>query len=274
MPNHHSFARDIRLSRLFRHNDHKLMIVPMDHSVADGPIANATGLNKLVGRMSVNDVDAVVLHKGRLRHVDHAWFAGMSLIVHLSASTAHASDPDGKYLVADVEEALRLGADAVSVHVNLGSDDERTQIADMAKVADACDRWNLPLLAMIYPRGPRVSDPRDPAMVKHATSLAADMGVDIVKTVHVGDVDRMHDIVDSCPIPIIVAGGPKTAETGVLLGYVDEVMSAGVSGVAMGRNIFQAEDPGGTAKLVAERVHAPFSSDLPAPGARIAVAAS
>ncbi|MDR7301965.1 2-amino-3,7-dideoxy-D-threo-hept-6-ulosonate synthase [Haloactinomyces albus] len=267
-----SFARDLRVRRLFRRSDDNLMIVPLDHSMADGPITTGTGLDRLVGQMAHNDVDAVVLHKGRIRHVDHGWFAHTSLIVHLSASTAHASDPDSKYLVAGVEESLRLGADAVSVHVNLGSDDERTQIADMAAVAEACDRWNLPLLAMIYPRGPRVVDPRDPDMVAHAASLAADLGVDIVKTMHVGSADKMAEIVDSCPIPIVVAGGPKAATTGHMLSYIDEVMSSGIAGVAMGRNIFQADDPGSMAKLVADRVHSATPSSVSSHNGKLTVA--
>src|SRR5690606_27266372 len=149
-----SFARRVRMNRLYRTAAQRLMIVPMDHSVTDGPIVS-NDLNRLVGQLARNGVDAVVLHKGSVRYIDPDNFTRTSLILHLSASTRHAPDPDAKYLVSSVEEALRYGADAVSVHVNLGSAEERRQIADMAAVADACDRWNMPLLAMVYPRGPR-----------------------------------------------------------------------------------------------------------------------
>src|SRR5918998_892762 len=110
-----SFARRLRVQRLFRRGDGRLLVVPLDHSITDGPLG--CDLNALLGEISGTGVDAVVLHKGSLRHVDHMYFADMSLIVHLSASTKRAPDPNAKYLVADVDEALQMGADAVSVHV-------------------------------------------------------------------------------------------------------------------------------------------------------------
>lgn len=250
-----SFARRVRLGRLYRHGDERLLIVPLDHSITGGPITAGDQLDRLVGQLTTNGVDAVVLHKGTLRRIDHDWFTRASLIVHLSASTVHASDPNAKYLVASVEESLRLGADAVSVHVNLGARDEMRQIADLAAVSDACDRWNVPLLAMMYPRGPKIDNPQDPALVAHAVTLAADLGADIAKTVYVGDVGEMADVIRACPIPVVVAGGPRLDTTGHVLSYVDDALRADAAGVAMGRNIFQASDPAAMAQQVASRIH-------------------
>jgi 2-amino-4,5-dihydroxy-6-oxo-7-(phosphooxy)heptanoate synthase len=250
-----SFGRGVRVGRLYRHGGGRLLVVPLDHSVTDGPIAGGGQLDQLVGQLAGNGVDALVLHKGSLRRIDHRWFTQTSLIVHLSASTIHAADPNAKYLVASVEESLRLGADAVSVHVNLGSHDEMRQISDLAAVSDACDRWNVPLLAMMYPRGPNIGNPRDPGVVAHAVTLAADLGADIAKTVYVGDVAEMADVIRACSIPIVVAGGPRLGAPSQVLTYVEEVLRAGAAGVAMGRNIFQAQDPPAMARQVANRVH-------------------
>jgi 2-amino-4,5-dihydroxy-6-oxo-7-(phosphonooxy)heptanoate synthase len=249
------FARRVRLHRLYRHADHRLFVVPLDHSVTDGPVTGGRRVNALVGRLAASGVDAVVLHKGSLRYVEHRWFSRMSLVVHLSGSTSLAPDPDAKYLVATVEEAMRQGADSVSVHVNLGSREEAQQVADLARVADACDRWNVPLLAMMYPRGPKIDDPRRPELVAHAATLAADLGADIVKTVYPGSVDEMADVTRDCPVPLVVAGGPRQPSTERLLSYVDDAMRGGAAGVAIGRNIFNAEDPGGLASQVASLVH-------------------
>ncbi|GAA2814355.1 2-amino-3,7-dideoxy-D-threo-hept-6-ulosonate synthase [Streptomyces showdoensis] len=248
-------ARSLRLRRLFRHRDQRLMVVPLDHSIADGPLTARGGLDALVGQLVGNGVDAVVLHKGSLRHVRTDRFTGMSLIMHLSASTAHAPDPDAKYLVTGVEEALRQGADAVSVHVNLGSRDERQQIADLGAVADVCDRWNVPLLAMMYPRGPKISNPRDPELVVHTATLAADLGADIVKTLYTGSSDEMADIVEACPIPVIVAGGVRVDAEDQVLDFVGDAIRGGAAGVAMGRNVFQAPDPGAMARKISQIVH-------------------
>lgn len=258
------FARQLRLRRLYRHADQRLLVVPLDHSVTDGPVTGGRRVNRLIGRLAGNGVDAVVLHKGSLRYVDHRWFADTSLIVHLSASTTRAPDPDAKYLVGTVEEALRLGADAVSVHVNLGSTGEARQVADLAAVAEACDRWSLPLLAMMYPRGPRIDNPRDPELVAHAVTLAADLGADVVKTVYVGSVDEMADLTAAAPVPVIVAGGPRVGDTAALLSYVDDVMRGGGSGVAMGRNVFQADDPGALVRKLSTLIHGALPLSLSA----------
>jgi 2-amino-4,5-dihydroxy-6-oxo-7-(phosphonooxy)heptanoate synthase len=249
-----SFARSLRLRRLFRHGDGRLLVVPLDHSVTDGPLRRGD-LNGLAGELAGTGVDAVVLHKGSLRHVDHGRFSDMSLFVHLSASTRHAPDPDEKYLVAHVEEALRLGADAVSVHVNLGSDQEVRQLTDLAAVSEDCDRWNLPLLAMMYARGARIVEPRAPELVAHAASLAADLGADIVKTDYAGTPADMADVVQACPIPVIVAGGPHVEETDAVLAHVADALRGGAAGVAVGRNIFQADRPRRMATAIARLVH-------------------
>jgi 2-amino-4,5-dihydroxy-6-oxo-7-(phosphonooxy)heptanoate synthase len=244
------------MRRLFRQGDGRLLVVPLDHSVTDGPLRPGD-LDSLLGELVGTGVDAVVLHKGSLRHVDHRRFGDMSLILHLNASTRHAPDPDAKYLVAHVEESLRLGADAVSVHVNMGSRQEARQVADLAAVAEECDRWNVPLLAMVYARGPQIGDSHAPDLVAHAALLAADLGADIVKTDYVGTPEQMADVVRDCPIPVIVAGGPRSAETKAVLAGVSDALRAGVAGVAMGRNVFQADQPGRMAAAIARLVHEP-----------------
>jgi 2-amino-4,5-dihydroxy-6-oxo-7-(phosphonooxy)heptanoate synthase len=249
-----SFARRLRLRRLFRHGDGRLLVVPLDHSITNGPICRS-GLDDLVGELASAGVDAVVLHKGSLRHVDPGRFTGMSLIVHLSASTRHAPDPNAKYLVAGVAEVLRLGADAVSVHVNLGSEQEARQITDLAAVSEECDRWNVPLLAMVYARGPEIRDSRAPDLVAHAASLAADLGADVVKTEYAGTPERMTDVVRACPIPVVAAGGPRLDGPHAVLAGVSDILRGGAAGVAVGRNVFQASQPRQMAAAIARLVH-------------------
>jgi 2-amino-4,5-dihydroxy-6-oxo-7-(phosphooxy)heptanoate synthase len=249
------FSKAMRLHRLFRHGS-KLVVVPLDHSVTDGPIARrGMTIDQLIAGLAASDVDAVVLHKGSLRHISPTRFGGMSLIIHLSASSCRAPDPDAKCLVTGVEEALSLGADAVSVHVNLGSLDERRQLADLGTVAGACDRWNVPLLAMAYPRGPQIVDPRDPQLVAHAAIMAADLGADIVKTVYPGSPASMSDVTAACPVPVIVAGGSRMGSADHVLSFVTDALLGGAAGVAIGRNIFMAPDPRVMAGRVTRTVH-------------------
>lgn len=256
MPLHSHSARSLRLRRLHHHSTAGLVVAPVDHSIADGPVVTPSQpIDRLVGQLAGGGVDAVVVHKGSMRHIGPDRFADMSLIVHLNASTSQAPDPDAKYVVTAVEEAIRLGADGVSVHVNLGSRQEHQQIQDLARIADSCDRWNLPLMAMMYPRGPGIDDPRDPALLAHAVTIAADLGADLVKTVYPGSVAGMLDLTSICPIPVLVAGGPRRGSETELLRFVADALAGGAAGVAMGRNLFQAHDPEQLARRVARLVH-------------------
>jgi len=255
MATNDTYGRSIRLRRLFRDGGRRLFVVPLDHSVTDGPVVRGGGLGRLLSQVCGNGADAVILPKGSVRHIRPHWFTATSLLVHLSAGTCLAPDPDFKYLVAGVEEALRIGADGVSVHVNLGSGREAAQISDLASVGEACDRWNVPLLAMVYPRGPKIADPRNPRYVAHAVTIAADLGADIVKTVYPGSVDALAEITRGCPIPVLIAGGPADPDDDVLLARVEDAMRGGAAGVAVGRNIFGSADPAKTTRRISEIVH-------------------
>jgi 2-amino-4,5-dihydroxy-6-oxo-7-(phosphonooxy)heptanoate synthase len=252
MTHSYHFARALRLTRIFRHHPCRTVIVPLDHAVSTGvPATFHWSADPLLADLAAAGVDAIVLHKGLLRHID------------ARASTACAPDPDAKCLVTDVEEAVSLGADAVSVHVNLGSLDERRQLEDLGRVAKACDRWNVPLLAMVYPRGPTIADPHDPELVLHAAMLAANLGADLVKTEYAGSLTAMADIATACPIPLLVAGGPKLADEEEVLTFVGAAIDGGAAGVALGRNVFMSTDPRGMAARVAERVHARDDTAFP-----------
>ncbi|GAX56130.1 2-amino-3,7-dideoxy-D-threo-hept-6-ulosonate synthase [Streptomyces olivochromogenes] len=244
---------DVRLSRLSRHRAGHFLFVPMDHSVADGPITTAARFNHLVSTVVDNGADAIVVHKGRARAVDPQLLRSCGLIVHLSASTPHAPDGDAKILVGDVADAVRAGADAVSVHVNIGADTEAAQLADLGTVARACQEWNLPLLAMVYPRGPRIADPHVPALLSHVVNIAADLGATMVKTTWAVPAEGMAEVTESCPIPVLVAGGPS--DSGSLADYAATALDAGCRGLAVGRRVFESADPGAAVREVAAVVH-------------------
>ncbi len=252
-----TFAREVRLRRLIGPDGH-LFVVPLDHSVTDGSPTVDSSLDRLVGQIRLGGADAVVLHKGSLRHLAPGHFVDTRLIVHLSASTVLAPDPDEKYLVGTVEEALRLGADAVSVHVNLGSRQEAAQVRDLAAIAEACERWSLPLLAMVYVRGERWRDPGDPVVAAHAVSVAADLGADLVKIAFPGTVAALAEVVRRSPVPLLVAGGDPGHDPAAILSLVRDVQAAGALGVATGRAVFQSADPAAITRKIAELLHGRF----------------
>ncbi len=261
-------GKSVRLARLSRPGDGRFLFVPLDHSVSDGPVTTAAGFGGLVSAIADGGADGVVVHKGRARMIAPALLTRCSLVVHLSASTAHGPDINAKVLVGDVEEAVRLGADAVSVHVNIGSDTEADQLADLGAVASACDRFGMPLMAMVYPRGPRVADPTDPTLVAHVVNIAADLGVDIVKTVLAAPPERMEEVIASSPLPVVVAGGGSTDRS--LYEFAAGAMDLGCAGLAVGRRVFTSPSPEKAVRELASIIHRRELMSEPAPQTEMA----
>ena len=244
-----------RLQRIFQ-SDNKTVIVPMDHGVTTGPIKGLENMQKIIDKLLLGDVDSVLINRGIAKKVNTG---NSGLIIHLSGISVHCPDPNNKVQICSVTDAIRLGADAVSVHVNVGSKYEAKMLSIMGKVACECDDFGMPLLAMMYPRGPKIKDPHAVDVVAHTARLGAELGADIIKTNYTGDVETFKQVVDSCPVPVVIAGGPK-AETNLdILQMVKESMNAGGAGLSIGRNVFQHEEPTKMIKALSAIVHKNFS---------------
>lgn len=240
-----------RLNRIFR-SDGRTVIIPMDHGVTLGPVQGLVNMQEIVDKLAKGDVDAIVVHKGIAKTVNTG---SIGLIVHLSASTKLGPDPNRKVKVCSVEEALRMGADAVSVHINVGAPSEHEMLMKLGNIADECDNLGVPLLAMMYPRGPNVTNEYDPETVAHAARLGAELGADIIKTNYTGSVETFQRVVQGCPAPVIIAGGPKAKTERDVLEATSGSIKAGGVGVSIGRNVFQHENPTGMTKALSAIVH-------------------
>jgi len=240
-----------RLNRIFK-NDGRTVIVPMDHGVTLGPVQGLVNMKETVEKLAKGDVDAIVVHKGIAKTVNTG---SIGLIVHLSASTRLGPDPNRKVKVCSVEEALRMGADAVSLHINVGAPSEHEMLVKLGNIADECDSLGVPLLAMMYPRGPSVSSEYDPEMVAFAARIGAELGADIVKTNYTGSVETFQRVVQGCPVPVIIAGGPKGKTERDVLEAVFGSIKAGGVGVSIGRNVFQHENPTAMTRALSAIVH-------------------
>jgi fructose-bisphosphate aldolase/2-amino-3,7-dideoxy-D-threo-hept-6-ulosonate synthase len=232
--------------------DGKTVIVPMDHGVTNGPIKGLVNMQIIVNKLLEGGADAMVIHKGIANAVDTG---KAGLIVHLSGSNQFSPDPNLKVRVCSVEEALRIGADAVSVHINVGSNNESEMLEKLGSVADECDEYGVPLLAMMYPRGAKISSEHDPEAVALVARLGAELGADIIKTNYTGDVETFRKVTAGCPVPVIIAGGPKAKTDADVLRMVCDAMTAGGVGVSIGRNVFQNEDPSAMTRALSAIVH-------------------
>ncbi len=254
-----NIGKSVRIERIINRKTGRTIIIPMDHGVGAGPIQGLTDLSLMVNKVADGGANAVLGHMGLPKHGHRGYGRDVGLIIHLSASTSLGPDPNHKVLVTSVEDAIKVGADCVSVHVNVGAHNEAKMLEDLGKTASKCDEWGMPLLAMMYPRGPKVDSEHDVEYVKHAARVGAELGADIIKTNYTGDPDSFREVVKGCPIPVVVAGGPRMETEADLMQVVYDSVQSGGKGVAIGRNVFQADDPGAIVANIAKIVHEGYS---------------
>lgn len=232
--------------------DGRFLNVPMDHGITLGATDGLKDIESTVDAVTSAGADSVLTQKGVADRV-HPHKNGAGYVVHLNASTLIGPDANDKRITGTVEEAVGLGADAVSFHMNVGSDHEPAQIEDLAHVTREAHRFGVPVLAMTYARGPDV-DEHDAESLAHAVRVGEELGADVVKTAYSGSVEGFERVVEAVGCPVIAAGGrPRTDRE--MLEQVRDVMDAGAVGVSMGRSVFQHERPGAMTTAVSAVVH-------------------
>lgn len=230
-------------------------MVPLDHGISMGPIDGIEKPARPLQAAATGGATCTALHKG-LVHIAKRAVPDLPILLHVSASTDVGPDPHEKRLVASVEDARRMDCAGVSFHLNLGARTEAQMLQDAGHVTSEAAAAGLPVLGMIYPRGPAIADPHDPQLVAHAARLGAELGCDIVKVPYTGDAASFKHVVAGCPVPVIIAGGPRRTDAKSNPGaahppasfdqFLEDVANAakaGARGVSIGRNVFQHSEP-------------------------------
>jgi predicted phospho-2-dehydro-3-deoxyheptonate aldolase len=245
-------GKNRRMKRIFQQKDNRAIIVPMDHGVTIGPVFGIINMQQTIDQLVKGGVDAVLVHKGIVKRVDTP---DTGLIVMLNGISNLNPNMNNKVQVCSVQEAIRLGADAVSLHINVGAPEEDKMLSTLGKVAEECDQFGLPLLAMMYPRGPKITNEHSLEAVAHAARIGAELGADIIKTNYTGSIESFKQVTESCPVPILIAGGPKCKSVEDILQTTNDALKAGAAGLSMGRNIFQWENQTLIVKALSAMVH-------------------
>ena len=245
-----STGKTIRINRLLCNG--KMLCVPLDHGVTISDISHLAEFKDTVSTIIANGASSIVVHKGMVRFLPPLNDTG--LIVHLSASTEKYK-PVHKIIVCEVDEAISLGADAVSIHVNLGNEYEKLMLADFARISKNCQTYGIPLLVMMYIRNnENESQSGASDSVRHSIRIAAELGADIVKIDVNQSPDELKLIIKDALIPIIIAGG-KVLERNQFYTLTSELMKCGILGVSFGRNVFMSENLNETMKNLANTIY-------------------
>jgi predicted phospho-2-dehydro-3-deoxyheptonate aldolase len=236
-------GKKIRMERIMDRDTKRSLIVPLDHGVTMGPIRGIEDVKRVIIDVADGGATGVVMNKGMIAQGYRGYGRDIGLIMHLSASTILGPSPDDKVLIGSVEQAIKMGADAIGIHVTVGADTEPEMLRDLGFVSEECLDWGMPLFAMIYARGRKVKDPLDLDALKHVARLGGELGADMVTTNYTGSVETFKELVKCVSVPVLVTGGQKRRSDLDILKSVKGSIEAGGAGAAIGRNIFQHERP-------------------------------
>lgn len=248
-----SLGKSARLDRI--RTDGKIVNIPMDHGITIGAVQGLQDIERTISAVTRGGADSVLTQKGLASRV-HPHKNGKGYIVHLNASTTLGPDVDDKRKSATVAEAVRIGADAVSFHINVGSNHEPRQLEQLARITGEADRYGMPVLAMTYARGPEIDESNSDSLA-HAVRLGEELGADVVKTAYSGERDTFKKVTRAVNVPVIMAGGSPRSDKEMITN-VREAMDAGAAGVSMGRSVFQHRNPESMTRAIANVVHEDF----------------
>lgn len=228
----------LRLNRILKSENDRICIVPMDHGFTNGPILGLDTYMQTITELERGGADAVILHKGIIKKVLQSGHCfKLNVIMHLSGSAIIDGLDYPKVYVGTVEEGIRLGVDAVSFQLNLGTPYDSQILKDFSNLTKDCQKWNMPLLSMInIALQENLTD-----NTIHAVRVAEEMGADMVK-VYLKTASEIEKVVRYTQLPVFIAGGPKQKDKNTFLKNLSEFSRTGIKGVSIGRNIFQSDD--------------------------------
>ena len=236
-----------RLSRIFNPRSGRTVMLAIDHGYFQGP---TTGLERIDLNILplVPYADTLMLTRGILRSIVPPTTSN-SIVLRVSGGTSILKELSNENIAVDIEESIRLNACAMAVQVFIGGEFEKESIINMTKMVDIGTRYGIPTLA-VTAVGKDMA--RDARYFRLAVRICAELGAHYVKTYYIDE--GFETVAASCPVPIVMAGGKKIPEPDALTMAYNAVQQ-GASGVDMGRNIFQSEDPVAMIQAVKAVVH-------------------
>lgn len=238
-----STGKQVRMNRICG-DDGKILMVAMDHAAIGGPMRHLEDPRRAIEAVVKGSPDSLLLTRGMLRHGWQAVPSHVGLVLRISGgfTILEGAQEFRDRVISTVEDALRWGVDGVAVTVKFGHELEGEFIQAVSAVSDACDRWEVPLLieAMVALRGSS-GLAEDEALAVAARS-AAELGADMVKIKYPSKGGNLVKVAGGCPVPVLVLGGEKAADDEVIE-MVSRAIYDGAAGVAMGRNVWERDDP-------------------------------
>ena len=238
-----------RLSRLIQ-KDGKALFLPIDHGYFQGPTHKLERPGETIKPL-IRYADALMLTRGVLRNcVDPAFEKPVILRVSGGISIV-GEDLTNEGLTTSITEIVRLNASAVSMSIFVGSKNEHQSLTNLAKLVDGCEDYGIPVMAVTAVG--KELEKREARYLALSCRIAAEIGARVVKTYYCRE--QFEKVVEGCPVPVVIAGGPKTDTQMEVFEFVYDGMQKGAIGVNLGRNIWQSEHPEASIRAIRAIVH-------------------
>lgn len=236
-----------RLSRIIKPDTGKTVMLAVDHGYFLGPTSGLEKPSKTIKPL-LPYADSLMLTRGVLRTSVPADF-NIPIVLRVSGGTSIiGKDLSNEGITTSVKEAIRLNVCAVALSIFVGSEHEKETLLNLSELVNQTQEYGIPVLA-VTAVGKEMT--RDARYLSLCCRIAAELGAHFVKTYYCEDFEH---VVETCPVPIVIAGGKKTPEKDALQ-LAHNAISKGAIGVDMGRNIFQSENPVGMIQAVRAIVH-------------------
>ena len=252
-----TLGRTVRLARLQNPTSGRILTVAVDHAPSYGVLRGMESIRPMVDRVARAGPDAMVMMKGVAKQCFLPYAGRVALI--LKCSTISPYHPELDILVSGVDDALRLGADAIAMALTVGSADQAQLLSSLGALVCEAETVGLPVIVHSYPCGELVPpDERYTAnRVGYASRLVMEMGVDIVKTFYTGSSETFAQVVEmAAPALVVAAGGPRLETDADVLRMAYDVVQAGAAGITFGRNIWQSDNVAGMIGALKHIIHA------------------
>lgn len=239
--------------------DGRSVIVAVDHTLYSWPCAGLEDRRKILRRIAAAGADAVIASYGTIRDFRAELGTARPIlkldITNLALGSNYAVT---EYVLAyTLEDAARLGAGAVLTYIQLGAPFELEALRAAAVLAARCDRDGFAYLCEIMPvESPAYPDPFAPEAITAACRTGQELGAHAIKTTMPLPPERIAEAVAACGIPVILAGGAPVSDREQFFASIAAAMAHGAAGVAVGRNVWGAPDPGAVVERLAGIVHA------------------
>lgn len=246
-------GKEVRLRRLINSKSNRFVGITIDHAMARGVLPGIVNVKETLTKICEGKPDAITMHKGIAENLYGQYAGRIPFILKATTFSPYYENYDTP--TADVEEAVRLGADAISVGVIVGGSEQAKQITHLARTSKEASKYGMPLVAHIYSRGSEIRDQNDPNAVAYAVRVGAELGVDIIKTNWTGSLATFKKVVQACPAKVVIAGGSPGNDLESYLKMTWEGIQVEIFGVTYGRFVWQDPKPPAVIAAVKAIVH-------------------